>query len=121
MKRLGRGLMVIALVTSGCAGGGLPPVIDPADVAPQAGAPRITRIRDAGTVNLPRTGAIDAITDGVASPGELLVIEGRGFGRQPTVLIGQRGADVLARTRGDGVVVRVPAGVESGLVDVTVS
>jgi hypothetical protein len=120
-RPLGRGILIMVLVCGGCAGGGLPPVIDPADVAPQAGAPRITAIRDAGTVNLPRTGAIDAITDGVASPGELLVIEGKGFGRQPTVLVGQRGADVLARTRGDGIVVRVPAGVETGLVDVTVS
>jgi hypothetical protein len=48
-------------------------------------------------------------------------VEGSGFGRQPTVTVGGRPAEVLARTRGDGLVVRVPGGSASGLVDVAVT
>jgi hypothetical protein len=113
--------LLCTLLAGGCAGTELPPVIDPRDVHVARGAPQVTRIRDAGTVMVPKEGAIDALTDGVASPGELLVVEGSGFGRQPTVTVGGRPAEVLARTRGDGLVVRVPGGSASGIVDVAVT
>lgn len=105
----------------GCGSAGLPQVMDARDVNPASGTPRIKRIRDIGTVMLPRTGAFEAISDGSASPGELLLVEGSGFGRQPTVTVGARAAEVLARVDGDGLVVRVPAGVDTGLVDVSVT
>ena len=105
----------------GCGTGGLPQVMDPTDVRPASGAPRITRIRDAGTAMIPRVGALEAVPDGAAGPGELLVIEGAGFGRQPTVTVGGRPAEVTARVAGDGVIVRVPASAATGLVDVSVT
>ena len=114
-------LPMLALSLCACASAGLPDVVDPLDIKAQSGTPTITRIRDAGSALVPRIGAIDAVTDGVASAGELLVVDGRGFGRQPTVLVGGRPAEVLGRTRGGGVVVRVPRGVPTGLVDVSVT
>ena len=104
-----------------CGTAGLPQVMDARDVHPASGTPRITRIRDIGTVLLPRTGVFAAISDGSASPGELLLVEGNGFGRQPTVSVGGRAAEVIARVDGDGVIVRVPAGAETGMVDVGVT
>ncbi len=114
-------LCACAAVLGACGAGALPSVVDSRDIRPASGAPRLTRIRDAGTALVPQSGAIDAITDGVAAAGELLVIEGSGLGRSPAVAIGGRPAEVLARTRGGGIVVRVPGGVESGQVDVTVT
>jgi hypothetical protein len=78
-------------------------------------------VTDAGTAIVPRQGSIEAVSDGVASPGELLVIEGSGFGRLPTVHVGGRAAEVLARVRGDGIVVRVPAGVPPGPIKIEVA
>jgi hypothetical protein len=111
----------IGLLWAACAGSGLPSIIDARDVRPASGAPTITRVRDAGTAMVPRSGALEAITDGIASPGELLVVEGGGFGRQPTVTVGGRPTEVLARTRGDGLVVRVPGGAEVGRVELVVT
>jgi hypothetical protein len=108
-------------VLSGCGAGALPHVVDARDVRPGGGTPSISRIRDAGTALVPQSGAIDAVTDGIAAAGELLVIEGGAFGRQPAVTIGGRPTEVLGRTDGGGIVVRVPAGVESGIVDVAVT
>jgi hypothetical protein len=106
---------------AGCGTSGLPAVMDANDVRPASGAPHITRIRDIGTVMLPRSGAYAAVSDGTASPGELMVIEGDGFGRQPTVTVGSRAAEVMARVSGDGVVVRVPPNADTGMVDVSVT
>lgn len=114
-------LLGLSLFLTACGATGLPHVVDALDVKAQSGSPSITRIRDAGTALVPRTGAIDGITDGVAGAGELLVVEGHGFGRQPTVLVGGRPAEVLGRVDGGGVVVRVPRGTPTGLVDVTVT
>lgn len=114
-------ILPLLLLVSACASTGLPSIVDTRDVRPASGSPKITRIRDAGTAMVPREGSIEAITDGFASPGELLVVEGSGFGRLPTVTIGGRPTAVLARTRGDGIVIRVPGGSDTGLVDLQVS
>jgi hypothetical protein len=119
--------LLIALVCASvgtlaaCTETGLPPVIDARDVAAKTGAPAMRRVTDAGTAIVPRQGSIEAVSDGVASPGELLVIEGSGFGRLPTVHVGGRAAEVLARVRGDGIVVRVPAGVPAGPIKIEVA
>jgi hypothetical protein len=104
-----------------CTETGLPPVIDARDVAAKTGTLKVRRVTDAGTAIVPRSGTIEAVSDGVASPGELLVIEGSGFGRLPTVHVGGRATEVLARVRGDGIVVRVPAGVPAGPIKVEVT
>jgi hypothetical protein len=105
----------------GCAGAGFPDVIDPNEVSSSLGAPSIDRVRDAGNVHLPGVGAWKGESDGVAGPGELVVIEGDNFGRLPTVSIGGRATTIVARTSGGGIVARVPTGVPVGKVSVSVS
>src|SRR5205814_7153129 len=53
-------------------------------------------------------------SDGVASPGEYLLIEGWGFGKSPAVSIDGKSAEVVARTEGAGIVARVPPGIGPG-------
>jgi hypothetical protein len=109
------------LFFAGCAGAGFPDVTDGHDLSTAFGPPTISRIRDAGLVRLPQTGAWKAESDGVAGPGELLVIEGDNFGRLPTVSIGGRATTIVARTDGGGIVARVPTGVPVGDVPIVVS
>jgi hypothetical protein len=105
----------------GCATGGFPEVVDARDVSTTFGPPHVSRIRDAGAVRLPQAGAWKAEPDGVAGPGELVVIEGDNFGRLPTVSIGGRATTIVARTAGGGIVARVPIGVPVGDVPIVVS
>ncbi|HWE30878.1 MAG TPA: hypothetical protein VHB97_22880, partial [Polyangia bacterium] len=106
---------------SGCAGAGFPEIIDVRYVTSSFGAPRISRIRDAGGPAVPESGAWQGEPDGVAVPGELLVIEGDNFGRLPTVSIGGRATTIVARTAGGGIVARVPSGVPVGDATIVVS
>lgn len=110
-----------ALLLGGCAGAGFPDLVEGHDLSTSFGAPSIHRIRDAGSVRLPQTGPWKGQSDGVAVPGELLVIEGDNFGRLPTVSIGGRATTIVARTDGGGIVARVPTGVPVGDVPVVVS
>jgi hypothetical protein len=114
-------LLVSVGAMAGCLAGSLPEIVEDRDVASALGAPRIRRVRDAGTGRLPGQGAWSGVTDEVAVPGELLLIEGDSFGRLPTVTVGGRAAQVLRRTDGGGIVVRVPHGVPSGEVEVAVA
>jgi len=109
------------LLFAGCATGGFPDVVDARDVSTTFGPPTVSRIRDAGAVRLPQAGAWKGESDGIAGPGELLVIEGDNFGRLPTVSIGGRATTIVARTDGGGIVARVPAGVPVGDVPIVVS
>jgi hypothetical protein len=105
----------------GCAGAGFPDIIEPNEIPSALGAPSIDRVRDAGNVRIPIAGGWKGESDGVACPGELVVIEGDNFGRLPTVNIGGRATGVLARTSGGGIVARVPGGVPAGKITVSVS
>ena len=109
-------IRLIGLLASlaGCASSGFPDVVDVRDVSTTFGPPSISHIRDAGAVHLPNAGAWKGEPDGIAGPGELLVIEGDNFGRLPTVSIGGRATTVVARTEGGGIVARVPTGVPVG-------
>jgi len=77
--------------------------------------PQIKGVRDigspvlAGKQRIPRSA-----NDGVAVIGELLLVHGDGFGRQPRVVVDNRPTRTLARTTDGGIVVRVPWGVRSG-------
>ncbi len=104
-----------------CKSGGFPDVVEVREVSTTFGPPSVSRIRDAGAARLPQTGAWRGEPDGVAGPGELLVIEGDNFGRLPTVSIGGRATTIVARTEGGGIVARVPPGVPGGTVPVVVS
>lgn len=108
-------------LVAGCATGGFPDVVDVREVSTTFGPPSVTRIRDAGAVRLPQSGAWKAEPDGVAEPGELVVIEGDNFGRLPTVSIGGRATTIVARTGGGGIIARVPTGVPVGDVPIVVS
>ncbi len=114
-------VLLAALASSGCAGAGFPDVVDVRQVMTPFGAPRISRIRDAGGPSVPDSGAWQGEPDGVAVPGELLVIEGDNFGRLPTVSIGGRATAIVARTDGGGIIARVPTGVPAGNASVVVS
>jgi hypothetical protein len=116
-------LVMLGLVgLAGCATtGGFPDVVEPRDLQASVGAPHISRIRDAGISRLPARGAWRGSSDGVASPGEILVIEGSSFGKQPTVTIGGRATSIVARGAGGAIMARVPHGVASGVQPVEVS
>lgn len=111
----------VMLLAAGCATSGYPDVVDVRQVSTTFGPPSVSRIRDAGAVRLPQAGAWKGESDGVAGPGELLVIEGDNFGRLPTVSIGGRATTIVARTEGGGIVARVPTGVPVGNVPIVVS
>jgi hypothetical protein len=114
-------ILLAAGSLAGCATGGFPDVVDVRQLSTTFGAPSIHRIRDMGAVRLPQAGAWKGEPDGIAGPGELLLIEGDNFGRLPTVSIGGRATSIIARTDGGGIVARVPTGVPVGNVAVVVS
>lgn len=92
-----------------------PQVMDPSDIAGlREGSPRIRRVVDIGSPHIGKAGPLQPASDGNVTVGEQLLIEGSGFGKQPTVLIGGRPAELRWRTDGGGVIVQVPAGVPTG-------
>jgi len=113
----------LALVGAAC-GGGSRTIVLPRKVDAASGAPHVGRVTDMGDI-----GAIPASgnklprfdSDGVFVVGELVLVEGSDFGKQPTVNIGGRPAEVLARTGSGGIVTRIPPGVASGEAEVEVS
>jgi hypothetical protein len=97
-------------------------VVDARSISATTSVPRIDQVIDLGTGAVPREGPLRNVRgDGSAVIGELLLIEGSNFGRQPTVTIGGNATQALARTRGGGVVVRVPWGIDPGQVEVEIS
>ena len=113
---------LLALVVAGCVGPNHEIIEDRFDLTEASGTPEITDVVDVGGGDVALTGnlAMQA-SDGVAVIGETLWIRGRGFGRQPAVLVGGRPATVLGRTRDGGIAVRVPAATPSGTQAVVVS
>ncbi len=122
MRMFANGILgVMVLAAAGCATSGFPDVVDVRDVSTTFGPPSVSRIRDVGAVPLPQTGAWNGESDGVAGPGELVILEGENFGRLPTVSIGGRATAVGARTEGGGIIARVPTGVPVGDVAIVVA
>jgi IPT/TIG domain len=105
-----------------CAGPRAQVVEDRYDLAESSSAPVVTDIADLGGGDVPLQGVLTVEpSDGVAVVGETLWIHGRSFGRQPAVSVGGRPAAVLARTRDEGILVRVPPLTPAGNVPVVVS
>jgi hypothetical protein len=103
---------------------GVPEVVDVRHVSAAGGAPEIERVVDLGTGTVPRRGSLGKAAerhDGRAVIGELVLIQGSSFGKQPSVVIGGRAAAVLAHVKGGGVIVRVPWGIDPGDVEVEVT
>jgi hypothetical protein len=93
-------------------------------IAPHGGTPSIERVRDLGPAapGIPVRGdPVRGDSDGFATPGELLLIDGGSLGRQPTVHVAGRPAEVVGRTEGGGILARVPAGLPAGPVSLEVS
>src|SRR5438128_82971 len=68
---------LLVLACAGC-GSGFPDTEIPRWLG-SGGSPHVKRVRDLGTRRPPEVGPIVAESDGVASPGEYLLIEGSGF------------------------------------------
>jgi len=96
--------------------------MDVRDISRAGGAPAIESITDLGNVVVPDSGPMALVgpAQGSAVIGELLLVRGSNFGKQPRLTIGGRGTAVLAHVKGSGVVVRVPWGIDPGMVDVEV-
>src|SRR5262245_349580 len=93
----------LAAVVAGCATGSGGRIVEPRDLDEAGGPPRVSEVRDLGGIDIPIAGALRARpSDGVAVIGETLWIRGADFGRQPTVQIGGRAAQVLSRTEDGG-------------------
>jgi hypothetical protein len=117
-----RAALLALVVAAGCVGPHHEIIEDRFDIREASGTPEITDIADVGGGDVPLTGNLGMqASDGVAVIGETLWIRGRGFGRQPAVLVGGRPAAVLGRTRDGGIAVRVPAATPSGSQPVVVS
>lgn len=124
MRRFDRGITPWALgfcaLLGGC-GATWPAVIDPSDIADLREArPHISRVRDLGAVHIGQAGPLLAESDGQFAIGEMVLIEGSGFGKQPTLTIGGRPAEVRWRTQGGGIVTQIPAGSAVGAQTVSV-
>jgi hypothetical protein len=114
-NRLASLLLGTGLLWAGCAGTGLPAVVTPPEVDSTEGLPQIEAVRDLGRARIPAKGPwVESGHDGHAMPGEVLLIRGRNFGLSPSVLIGDRPTQVLGRTRGGHIIVRVPPSVAVG-------
>jgi hypothetical protein len=91
-------------------------------LAEAGGAPVLERVTDLGGGDVPGTGELKiGRSDSVAAVGEALWIQGRSFGRQPTVTIGGRPAAALSRTGDGGILVRVPVATPAGAQPVVVT
>ena len=113
---------VALLALAGCSPGKIPHVMDVRDISRAGGAPQIESVTDLGNSLVPASGPmkLSGANDGSAVIGELLLVRGSNFGKQPRLTIGGRGSQVLAHVKGGGVVVRVPWGIDTGSVDIEV-
>ncbi len=108
---------LVALASAcGPGGGGVRTMASrPGDVPSAGGTPHIARVVDLGAIRLPDVGPLPKPdSDGVFSIGELVLVEGSGFGRQPSLRIAGRPARLLGRLTSGAMIARVPAAVPSG-------
>ncbi|MFH0903149.1 MAG: hypothetical protein V2A73_21175 [Pseudomonadota bacterium] len=109
-------LLLACLLPVACHRGvSMPRVVAPREVPAARGAPAIREIVDLGNSAIPLAGALPRRdSDGVFVIGELLLVEGADFGRQPTVVIGGKPVGVVARTDAGGIIARVPTAIPAG-------
>ena len=97
-------------------------IAKPMDLTESGSSPSISSITDLGNAEVPTAGNISLTgSNQEAIIGELLFIQGKAFGRGPSVSVGGLPAVVLARTENGGILTRVPAGVAAGSQNVVVS
>jgi hypothetical protein len=117
--------LVAVMCLAGCGGPGPYEVVLPRKVKASSGSPSVNKVTDLGDYgSVPGVGGkvtVGKQGDGVFTIGELILIEGSSFGKQPTVNIGGQPAERLARTGNGGIVTRIPVDVPTGKVEVEVS
>jgi WD40 repeat protein len=87
-----------------------------------SGKPVLSKIIDYGSYKLPVSGKIKEFKgDNKAFIGEILVLRGKNFGRQPTIMVADKPTPVLLRLADGGIVIRVPRQIPSGEQKVVVS
>lgn len=118
-----RVLAVWVAVAAGCGGPEPREIVEPDQIPRGAAGPKIARVSDLGDMRqLPRRGVLPATdSDDRFSLGELILIEGADFGQLPAVRIGGERVRILARIAGGGIVCRIPAGIDSGTIEIVVS
>jgi hypothetical protein len=117
-------LAVWVAVAGGCGGGPeAREIVEPEQLPRGELGPKISRVTDLGEMrSLPERGMLPvADSDDRFALGELVLIEGTDFGRLPAVRIGGVRVRVLARTGDGAIVCRVPAGIDSGTVEIVVA
>ncbi|MCB9557285.1 MAG: hypothetical protein H6707_14350 [Deltaproteobacteria bacterium] len=110
---------LLCLALTSC--GGPLRLVEPRMVPRAATSPKIAELVDLGIPTVTRNSVI-ALTgrDERAVIGEALLIKGSGFGRQPSVSIGETPAPLVGLVKG-GLIVRVPWGIDGGQRRVRVS
>lgn len=121
---MSRVIVSVALVLGmGCGGAGPNDIVTSRQVSAASGTPSISKVLDMGDFGaLPVSGGMPAAdSDGNYVVGEVVLITGSNFGKQPTINIGGRPAEPMARTGSGGIVTRIPPDVPNGEIDVEVS
>lgn len=106
-----------------CGGPGAREIVGLEDVPGGSDAPKIAKVTDLGDLPaLPARGELPVKdADGRFAVGELVLIEGSGFGKLPAVKVGGAPLDIQARTGNGGIVGRIPAGIDAGAAEVSIS
>ena len=116
-------LLVGAAIASACGGPGAREIVGLEDVPGGSDAPKIVKVTDLGDLPaLPPRGELSIKdSDSKFAIGELVLIEGSGFGKLPAVKVGGAPVAIEARTGNGGVVGRIPAGIDAGAAEVAIS
>jgi hypothetical protein len=106
----------------GCGGPGAHDIVSLDEVPGGSDAPKIAKVTDLGDIPaLPAHGALPAAdSDRKFAIGELVLVEGSGFGKLPSVKVGGAPLDIEARTGNGGIVGRIPAGIDAGAAEVSI-
>ncbi len=117
--------LTLAVLLSGpsCATVGWQAVAPVQEIKDATEAPVVLSANDLGALDLPAEGIVetDRRSDGVASIGEVIWIQGQNFGPNPSVEIGGVAVEVKSRTANEGILARVPPGTPVGTQPVVVS
>ncbi len=124
-SQLSRSLWIglTAALAVACGGSLSREIAEPRHIPASSGAPDVVRVVDLGDMSsIPASGEVPTDrSDGVFVIGELVLVEGENFGKLPTLHIGGRPAERLARTKSGGILARIPVEVDAGKAEVEVS
>lgn len=116
-------LAMVMLALSACGGSLSREIAETRHIPQSSGSPHVAGVVDLGdTDSIPAQGQVPTDrSDGVFVIGELVLVEGEDFGKLPTISIGGKPAERIARTKSGGILTRIPAEVDAGAVRVEVS